>query len=86
MDVGNEEIDVREKNLLSLQDIWNSKQIAVDTKEKLGNQEEDFRGGISLIYLTFLIKRMETMPRSYQQSATYSQNGTGKVLSISLKL
>ena len=84
MDVGNEEMNVREKNL-SWQDITYI-QIAVDTKEKLGNQEEVFRGGIILIYLPFLIKRMKTMPRSYQQSATYSQKGTGKVLSISLKL
>ena len=37
MDVGNEEIDLREKNLLSWQKIWNSRQIAADIKEKLEN-------------------------------------------------
>ena len=82
--VRNEEIDLREKNLLSWENIWNSRQIAADIKEKLGNQEEISRGEISLIYLPFLIKRMETIPRSYQQSE--SQNDNGKVLSISRKL
>ena len=71
MVVGNEEIDLGEKNLLSWQNIWNSRQVTADIKEKLGNQEEVLHGGgISLIYLPFLIKQMETMPRSYQQSAT----------------
>ena len=37
-------------------------------------------------YLPFLIKQMETLPRNHQQAVTQSQNGTGKVLSISLKL
>ena len=37
MDVGNEEIDLREKNLLSWQKICNSRQIAADIKEKLEN-------------------------------------------------
>ena len=58
---------LREKNLFSWQNVWNSRQIATDIKEKLGNQEEVPCGGIRLIYLPFLIKRMETMPRSYQQ-------------------
>ena len=39
MDVGNKEIDLREKNLLSWQYIWNSRQITTETKEKLGSQE-----------------------------------------------
>ena len=64
---GNKEIDLREKNLFSWQNVWNSRQIATDIKEKLGNQEEVPCGGIRLIYLPILIKRMETMPRSYQQ-------------------
>ena len=73
--------------MFSWQNIWNSRQITADIKEELGNQQEVPCGeGISLIYLSFLIKQMETMPRSYQQSATKSQNDTGKVLSISLKL
>ena len=57
-------------NLLSWQNIWNSRQIAADIKEKLGNQENVLHGGISLIYLSFFIKQMGTMPRSYQQSVT----------------
>ena len=41
------------KNLLSWQNIWNSRQITADIKEKLGNQEEVLCGGaISLIYLS----------------------------------
>ena len=39
MDVGNEEIDLRGKNLLSWQYIWNSRQITAEIKEKLGSQE-----------------------------------------------
>ena len=68
---GNEEIYLREKNLLSWQNIWNSRQVAADIKEKLGNQNEVLRGrGISLIYLPFLMKQMGTMPQNYQQLAT----------------
>ena len=37
---GNEEIDLREKNILSWQNIWNSRQITADIKEELENQEE----------------------------------------------
>ena len=66
----NEEIDLKVKNLLSWQNIWRSRQITADIKEQLGNQEEVLPGGISLIYLPFLIKVMETIPRGYQQSAT----------------
>ena len=63
----NEKIDLREKKLLSWQNIYKKRQITGDIKEKLGNQEEVLhRGGISLIYLLFLIEQMETMPRSYQ--------------------
>ena len=37
------------------QNIWNSRQITTDIKEKLGNQEEVFRGeGFSLVLFTFL--------------------------------
>ena len=35
-------------------------------------------------YLPFLFKHMETMLQSYQHSATWSQNGFGKLLLISL--
>ena len=69
-DIGNEEIDLREKNKLSWQNTWKSRKFAADIKEKLGNHEVALRGVISLIHLPFLINRMETMPRSYQQSAT----------------
>ena len=69
-DIGNEEIDLRKKNKLSCQTTWKSRKIAADIKEKLGNQKGVLLGVISLIHLPFLIKRMETMPRSYQQSAT----------------
>ena len=69
-DIGNEEIDLRKKNKLSCQNTWKSRKIAADIKEKLGNQKGVLRGVSSLIHLPFLIKRMETMPRSYQESAT----------------
>ena len=49
-------MDLRVKNVLSWQKIWSSRQITVDIKEKLGNQEEVLRGGgISLIYMFFFI-------------------------------
>ena len=69
-DIGIEEIDLRKKNKLSWQNTWKSRKIAAVIKEELGNQKGVLRGVISLIYLPFLIKRMETMPRSYQVSAT----------------
>ena len=73
--------------MLSWQNIWKSRQITADIKEEIGNQGEvPPGGGINLIYLPFPIEQMETMPRSYQQSATSSQNGAGKLPSISLKL
>ena len=56
-----------EKKFLSWQNILNSWQIATDIEEKLANQGE-VRGGISRI-LPFLIKQMETTPRSHEQSA-----------------
>ena len=57
MAVGNEEIDLREKNLFSWQNIWNSRQITADIKERLGNQEKVLRGGgISFIYLSLANK------------------------------
>ena len=52
MDVGNEEIDLRIKNLLSWQNILNNRQITVDMEKKLANQGEVFRGRISRIYLS----------------------------------
>ena len=64
----------KRENLLSSHNIWNSRQITADIKEKLRNQEEVLCGeGISLIYLLFLIKQMETMPRSYQVSHVISE-------------
>ena len=52
MDVGNEEIDLRLKKMLSWQNILNNKQIAADIEGKLANQGEVLRGGISRIYLS----------------------------------
>ena len=52
IDVGNDEIDLRTKNLLSnthLLNILNNRQIAADIKEKLANQGEVLHGGISRI-------------------------------------
>ena len=43
--IGNEEIDLREKKLLPWQNIWNSRHVTADIKEKFGNQEEVLRGG-----------------------------------------
>ena len=48
-DVGNKEIDLINKDLLSWQNILNSRQIAIDIEEKLGNQGEVLRGRISRI-------------------------------------
>ena len=60
MDAGNE-IDLTQKNLLSWQSVWNSRQTATDIKEKLANQEEVLRGVISHNYLSFSNTYMETM-------------------------
>ena len=51
-DIGNKEIDLRIKNLLSSENILNNRQIAADIEEKLANQGEVLRGGISRIYLS----------------------------------
>ena len=51
-DVGNKEIDLRKKNLLPLQNILSSRQIAADMEEKLANQGEVLHGRISHIYLS----------------------------------
>ena len=57
MVVDNEEIDLGDKNLLSWQDTWNSRQIITNIEEKLGNQKEViYVGGISFISSHFLIK------------------------------
>ena len=50
-----------------------------DIEEKLPNQGEN-PSWRNQACLPFLSKQMETMPRSYQQSATWSQNDTEKVL------
>ena len=69
MDIGNEETDLRIKNVLSWQNILSNRQIAADIEEKRANQGEVLRGGISRIYFS-LSKQMETMPRNQKQSAT----------------
>ena len=48
--VGNEEIDLRWKSFLFWQNLWNNGQFAADIDEKLANQEEVLRGGISRTY------------------------------------
>ena len=52
MDVGNEEIDLRIKNLLSWQNILNNTQTATDIEEILATQGEVIPGGINRIYLS----------------------------------
>ena len=55
MDVGNEEIDLRMKNLLSWQNILNNRQIAADSQSRrrqIANQGEVLCGGIIPIYLS----------------------------------
>ena len=52
MNVVNEEIDLRKKNLLSWQNILNSIQIAADTEEKLVNKRKVLCGRIIRIYLS----------------------------------
>ena len=69
MDIGNEETDLRIKNVLSWQNILNNRQIVADIEGKRANQGEVLRGGISRIYFS-LSKLMETMPRNQKQSAT----------------
>ena len=69
MDIGNEESDLRIKNVLPWQNILSNRQIATDIEEKRANQGEFLRGGISRIYFS-LSKQMETMPRNQKQSAT----------------
>ena len=51
-DVGNEETDVRIKNLLPWQNILSNRQIVADIEEKWANQGEVFGRGISPIYLS----------------------------------
>ena len=48
---GNEEIDLRIKHLLPWQNILKSREIAADIEEKVTNEGEVLRGGISRIYL-----------------------------------
>ena len=51
-DVGNEEINLKYKNLLYWKNILNSRQIAAYIIEKLANQGDVLRGRISRIYLS----------------------------------
>ena len=68
-DIGNNEIGLRDK-ICCLDRVFGTADRLphIYIKKKKGNQEEVLRGGINLIYLPFLIKGMETMPQSYQQS------------------
>ena len=50
---GNGEIALREKNILSWQNIWNSRQITADIKVELENQEEVSREEESALYMYF---------------------------------
>ena len=50
--VGNEKIDLGQKNLLSWENILNNRQIAADTEEKVANQGEVLQEGISCICLS----------------------------------
>ena len=50
---GNEEIDLREKNILSWQNIWNSSQITADIKVELEDQEEVSREEESVLFIYF---------------------------------
>ena len=50
---GNEEIDLREKNILSWQNIWNSRQITADIKVELEDQEEVSREEESVLFIYF---------------------------------
>ena len=68
MDIGNEETDLRIKNVLPWQNILSNRQIAADIEENRANQGEVLRGGISHIYFS-LSKQMETMPRNQKQAA-----------------
>ena len=57
------------ENLLSWQNIFNSRQITADREKKQPIKEKSLVEE-SAMYLPFLIKQMETMPRSHQQLAT----------------
>ena len=67
--MGNEERDLRIKNMLPWQNILSNRQIGADIEEKRANQGEVLRGGVSRVYLS-LSKEMETMPWNQKQSAT----------------
>ena len=67
--MGNEETDLRIKNLLPWQNILSNRQIAADIEEKQANKGEVLHGGVSRIYLS-LSKQEETMPQNHKQSAT----------------
>ena len=45
-------MDLRQKSVLSWQNIWNNRQIATDIEEILANQEEVLRGGMCRICLS----------------------------------
>ena len=59
---------------MSWQNIWNSRQIATIIAKKFSSLGE-FLSWRDQSYLPYLIKQMETMSGSYQQSAMQSQNG-----------
>ena len=52
MDVGNEEMVLRIKNVLPWQNILNNRQIAAGIEEKQPIKKKSFREGISRIYLS----------------------------------
>ena len=82
--VGNEEIDLKQKSLLSWQNVWNGRQIASDIEEIFANQVEVVRGGISPIYLS-LSNKQKTCHGAINGWLEISE-GHWQVPSISLKL
>ena len=65
--MGNEERDLRIKNLLPWQNILSNRQIGADIAEKQANRGEFLRGAVTRIYLS-LSKKMETMSQNHKQS------------------
>ena len=77
-DVGNEETDFRIKNLLSWQNILSNRQVAVDIKIN-----EPIKGNSFPVESVVFTLPDQTNGNHATQPR---QNGTGKVLSISMKL
>ena len=67
-DAGNEETDLRIKNVLLWQNILSKRQTAADIEEM--TQSRRIPSWRNQSYLPFLVKQMETMPGSHKQSAT----------------